>query len=114
VLQLLVRLLVWGGCALGALWTTARIINQQPLGDVRCAAVRVLAAVAVINLVRFIGLEHDTWEQGIELVLQAALFPFMLLAFFGIPLRDAAATAIITISALLAMVLAPLIVSWSM
>jgi hypothetical protein len=114
VLRFLVRLSVWGGSALAALWVTARIINQQPLGEISVAAVRVLAAVAVINLVRFIGLEHDAWEKGIELVLQAGLFPLMLLALFGMPLRDAAATAIITIGTLLAMVLAPLIVSWSM
>jgi len=114
IIQLLVRLMVWGGCTLGALWMTARIINQQPLGEIRTAALRVLASVAVIQLVRFTGLESDAWETGIELVLQAGLLPLMLLAFFGIGLRDAAVAAVITIGTLLAMVLAPLIVSWSM
>jgi hypothetical protein len=114
VVRLLVRMCVWGGCTWGALWATARIINQQPLGEVTLAALRVLAAVAAINLVRFIGLEHDTWEKGIELVLQAGLLPFALLGLFGISLRDAAATAIIAVGALLALVLAPLLVSWSM
>ena len=114
IVRLFVRLLVWGGCGLGALWTTARIINQQPLGEIRLASLRVLAAFAAINIVRFIGLEHDTWERGIELVLQAGAFPFLLVALFGMSLRDAATTAIITIGTLLAMVLAPLIVSWSM
>lgn len=113
IVQLLVRLAVWSGCGLGALWATARLVNQQPLGDLRIAAVRVLAAVAAINLVRFIGLERDSWEQGLELVLQAGLFPFALVALFGIGLRDAAVTAVTAIAALLAMVLAPLIVSWS-
>lgn len=113
IAQTLLRFAVWGGAVIGALWCTARLINQQPLGEIKLVAMRALAAVAAINLVRFINLEHDSWEQGIELVLQAALLPPILTAMFGISFRDSMWTAIITIGALLTMVLAPLIVSWS-
>jgi hypothetical protein len=114
IVKLLVRLLTWGGCVVGALWCTARLLNQQPLGEIRLVALRALAAVAAVSIIRFLNLEHDSWERGVELVLQAGLFPFLLLALFGVNLRDAALSALIALAALLTMVLAPLIVSWSM
>jgi len=114
VLQLLVRLLVWTGCVLGGLWCTAHLLNQQPLGDLKLAAVRSLAAVSLINLVRFLNLNHDTWELGVELVLQAGLLPPILMALFGINIRDAGWATLLAGAGLLAMVIAPLIVGWSM
>jgi hypothetical protein len=110
VLQLVIGVALWVGCAAISLIVTSRLMGV-PAGELRRVLWRIVAIVACAHLIMLIDLPHII-EALTELVFGLAVFGLLAMLFFRMRPRDAGTFAGVTLSLYLVMFLGARIVVW--
>ena len=98
--RFVVLALVWTGCGLAGLVALAAI-NGTKIGDLRLAAMRVLAMVVTMRLLTLIDLEQRAFEWIIEAPTQAAVFLALSTVLFSFTPRDGLMYGLVTLASFL-------------
>lgn len=98
----LLLIALWSAAGLGGLGFLARFVMLRKLGDLRLAAVRMLAITATMRLLAFIDPPQEPlWLKWLELLLefigQAAVFVGLVMYFYVLNVRNALITGIAAI-----------------
>ncbi len=104
----LLLIALWSAAGLGGLGFLARFVVLRKLGDLRLAAVRMLAITATMRLLAFIDPPQDPillkWlELLLEFIGQAAVFVGLAMYFYVLNVRNALFTGIAAILMVLAL-----------
>ncbi len=92
----LLLIALWSAAGLGGLGFLARFVVLRKLGDLRLAAVRMLAITATMRLLAFIDLPQQL-EWTLEFIGQAAVFVGLAMYFYVLNVRNALITGIAAI-----------------
>ena len=88
----LVRFIVvsamWSGCGLAALMFMTYLLGMK-LGDLKLAAMRMLAIAAIMQAVTLIALPTPWVERLVEIIIQLATFAGLSIALFNLKPKEA-------------------------
>jgi hypothetical protein len=104
---------LWTACGLAGLGAIAWL-RARPLGDLRLAAVRVLAATAVASTAACIALPWPIVEFPLEAVAASLAFGVVTAIFFRLGWRDAGMAVGVTIAAFVMLYLLSHLMAWVM
>jgi hypothetical protein len=105
-------ILIWALCGIGGLTFLGRLL-ERPFGDLKLAAIRMIGITAVMRLMMYVHIGPPLVDWPLQAVLQAAVFYVLLLALFGLTVRDAATTLLATLISFVMLWIAALAVNWA-
>ena len=88
LLRCVVTIAMFTGCGLGALAFVA-FLNRMRMGDLRLAAARMLAIVAVAHLATMLNFSSNAMEWTVEAVLRCGIFAGLSIVLFSLKPKDA-------------------------